>query len=724
MFSRKKSKRLDPAPVKDFVERQPGAKLRGLAERGVVIRPALTPVPPRPVTFDEVWSSLPPHDWWEILSRRRVASLDDCARISEWWRYYELKRRTPGRHQHEVFVGLAPDTARPLFAPRQVFRNHAYILGLPGSYKTTYALAQLLLQLGDEWTDADGVVQAPAPLVIMDLKENGDRYLRALAAGLAASRGQQVQFFSNDPDYESLKFDPLYSLRSIRYPLKLGETLLKALSLIYREGYGSDFFTSEQRKQLLQTLYENRPRTLDELIRLIGEQTQGKSGNTDARGLYSALQPLQYSFHLVTDGGPKTGENELIDPARLYEEGQVLYVHLNSRSQSIDAKIIAKLLIFALMECASERLKHGKKRQLFIAIDEFQRLAAQNIVEVLEDSRGLGVGFILSHQSPESLHTRDVDLYKMIADLCSFNQYLSLTNSRIIESLKLVSGRICERRKGGSTARSSGFQTTKGNSSQKGSTLAQNYEYGLFGLSPSGITRGTSSSQGDTTSTSDSSSETVTESWQEEMVPGLTPEMVAAVNGTPRLSLVHIHNAEEKSLTHTGGIPSLVQGLHPFTFQEATAMESQVWPMKDVPTVDFYERARPRVPTGTVGEVLQSPRRRPSGRPARPSASGPPHSPRDEAEARKLKQRIRALAERLEGQMLVEASSVERFARRQQLSVPEVIQLARAAGATVSRKEDMLSGRTVKTLRRLLQGRPGPNDADEKDNGPPKEPVV
>jgi len=718
---RKKTKRLDPSTVKDFVERQPGAKLRGLAERGMVIRPVLTPVTPRPVTFEDVWNGLPPLTWWDILKRARVSSLGSGEEVSDWWRYYELMKRTAGRHQHEVFIGLADGAPDPLFAARQVFANHAYILGLPGSFKTTFALAQLLLQLGDEWVDSSGEVQPAPPLVIMDLKENGDRYLRALAEFIAARRGQQLNFFSNDPDYVSLRFDPLYNLRSIRYPLKLGETLLKAMSLIYREGYGSDFFTSEQRKQLLQTLYDERPKTLAEMIRLIGDQTQGKSGNTDARGLFSALQPLQYSFHLVTDGRCPDGQH--VDLDRIYDRGEVLYVHLNSRSQSIDAKVIGKLMIFALMETASERMKQGRTRQMFIAIDEFQRLAAQNIVEVLEDSRSLGVGFILSHQSPESLHTRDVDLYKMIADLCSFNQYLSLTNSRIIESLKLLSGRKREIRHGGSTARSSGFQTTTGTSWQRGQTLARNYEYGLFGLNEVGYSRGASAGEGGTRSTSESSSETSTDSWQEEMVPGLTPEMIAAVNGTPRLSLVHIHNAEERSLTHTGGIPTAVQGLHPFTLSQAKAMAAQRWPMKSVPTDDFYARARPRLPAAAVEETLGEQRRRPQL-----PAPRPVRAPRDEEEQRKLKQRVRGLADQLERHMLVESMSVERFARREQLSVTQVLQLAKAMSVAARTKEAMLPGRVVKKMRQLIRDNGGGDGPDgpppEKDNGPPQEPVV
>jgi len=725
MRSSKKRKSLDPpASVREFVEQHPAHKLEGLLRDGLRMKPSLVPAPPRPVTFQELWERIPPEEWDAILSRRRLCDIALGDEVAEWERYRELMHRLGRRHHNELFLGLHPETNTPVYVPRDVFAQHAYILGLPGTGKTSQALAQLLLQLGENPASPT----EPAPLVILDLKEGGDSFLRALAERIADARQQKVRFFSNDPDYVSLRFDPLFCLRSIRYPLKLGETLLKALSLIYREGYGSDFFTAEQRAELLRVLYENHPRTLDQLIGFVHGATTGGSGNKDARGLHSSLAPLRYSFHLLTGSPPSSDDEDLIDLERLYEKREVLYVHLNSRSQSIDAKVIGKLLIFALVETAAERKKRGCPRQIFVAIDEFQRLAAENIVEVLEDSRSLGVGFIFSHQSPESLHTRESDLYRMIADLCSFKQFLSLTNEHIIESLRLVSSRKSEYRKGWSSATTKGTERSGGSSWGRASGSSTHYEPGFWGTE-TGRTDSGSVSFSDSSATSRMESESQGSSGKEEMVPALTPEMVALVNGTPLLSLIHVQNAAPKSLTPLNGLPALVQGLYPVTEQEASAMAARPWQMKLVPVEEFYAKAAPKVPAAAVAAlVAEATGRAASKRPGREQPSPEAKavralSPREKEERRKLQQRIRALAESLAPHVPVEGRHVERFAREQQLGVAKVLELAGALGLKVTKRDDWLKPGAVRALTRLLDQR-GASPGDQKDNGPAHGPVV
>lgn len=724
MRSSKKRKSFDPPPsVREYVEKQPAAKLAGLLRDGLRIRPTLAPVPPRPVTFAEMWTSIPPEKWHEMLARRRLREIAPGDQVAEWQRYCELMDRRGGRFHNELFLGLDPETNAPVYVPRSVFAHHAYILGLPGSGKTSQALAQLLLQLGSDLAHPD----EPPPLVILDLKEGGDSLLRALAERIAHERGQGLRFFSNDPDYESLRFDPLFCLRSIRYPLKLGETLLKALSLIYREGYGSDFFTAEQRAELLRVLYEDHPRTLSQLIAFVHRATTGGSGNKDARGLHSALAPLQYSFHLLTSGSPNAADVNLIDLERFYERREVLYVHLNSRSQSIDAKVIGKLLIFALVETAAERKKRGCLRQTYVAIDEFQRLAAQNVVEVLEDSRSLGVGFIFSHQSPESLRTRETDLYRTIADLCGFKQFLSLTNEHIVESLRLVSSRKSEFRKGQSSSTTTGSQTSSGSNWSQSSGSGTQYEPGVWGM-PTRSTSTSGSASGGSTGSGQMHSESVGSSKTEEMIAGLTPEMVAAVNGTPLLSLIHVQNASPESLTPLQGLPVLVQGLYPVTEQEARALGERAWPMKLVPVEEFYAKARPDVPTAAVATVVAeasgAAAKHPAGKqPPRQPKAARQLSPGEEQERRKLQQRIRALADRLSIHVSIEGRHVERFAREHQLSINKVLELARAFGAKVTKRDDWLRPGLVRAMTRLLtQASPGPRD--QKDNGPAHGPVV
>ncbi|TWT44465.1 AAA-like domain protein [Phycisphaerae bacterium RAS1] len=735
MRSPKNSKPLDLTGVQAFVEQTAGPALGALAPTGPTTRPPIELLQPvEPITFEQVWNEIPAALWWNILQRKRVNELCPNDPEPEWRRYQSLRRRSPAPWGGEVFVGLQyrldgpkPEARWPIFVPRDVFRHHSYILGLPGTGKTSQALAQLLVQLAEEHTDKDGRNHPPPPLLIIDLKEGGDNYLRSLASHIAAERNQTLRFFSNDPDYESLRFDPLYCLRSIHYPLKKAETILKALSLIYKEGYGSDFFTAEQHTQLLKTLYNDRPETLRQLIEYVDRDTRGSKKNKDARGLYSALAPLQYSFHLVS-AEENTAGDELVDLDRFYENGEVLYVHLNSRSQSIDAKVIGKLVVFALMETAAERKKEGTARQVFVAIDEFQRLAAQNIVEVLEDSRSLQVGFLLSHQSPESLRTRETDLYRMIADLCSYKQFLSLTSSNIVEQLQMVSGRRIERREGGSEARSKGTGTsegsTSGSSSSSGDSRADTSGWFTSPTTTIGSSHTSGSASSQSSSTSKTEGRTDTKSWREEAIPGLTPEAIAAVNGTPLLSLIHVHATDVESATPLGGLPTLVLGLYPFTPTEAEGMTKARWERKSVETDAYYQKARARVPADAVNRL-----RRNNPKPGTPSSEAPSGAGdtrsvdvEDHKERRELRRRIRLLAANFVDHMLPEARTVKDLSKSWGVSHSEIGRLAAEFDVSATGAEDVVPARVVRAIRRKLP--PAPKDDPEKDNGPPQGSVV
>ncbi|TWT44357.1 AAA-like domain protein [Phycisphaerae bacterium RAS1] len=732
MSSQKNSKPLDLTGIQLFVEQTPGPAFGALAPIGTTTRPPIELLRPvEPITFDQIWREIPTAMWWEILERKRVRELCPGDATPEWERYQQLRRRSPAPRGSEVFIGLerrveqdSAPTQRPIFAPREVFKHHAYILGLPGTGKTAQALATLLLQLAEAYTDKEGRFEPHPPLLIIDLKEGGDNYLRTIAAQIAASREQKtLRFFSNDPDFESLKFDPLYCLRSIRYPLKKAETILKALSLIYKEGYGSDFFTAEQHTQLLKTLYQDQPETLAEMIKYIDAATRGNKKNKDARGLYSALAPLQYSFHL--DERDDRSGSEFIDLERFYENGEVLYVHLNSRSQSIDAKVIGKLIIFALMETAAERKKQGNSRQAFVAIDEFQRLAAQNIVEVLEDSRSLGVGFVLAHQSPESLRTRETDLYRMIADLCSYKQFLSLTSSNIVEQLQLVSGRRIERRQGESEGTTEGTSKSHGSSfgesSTSGTSKAKTYGWFVNSSTTDGVTHSSGRNSSNSTTNSTNEGKSNTKSWKEEAVAGLTPEAIAAVNGTPLLSLIHVHSTDERSATPLGGIPTLVQGLYPFHAEEARRRGEARWEMKTVPTDDFIEKGRARLPRGAISEIRG---KRPKQSDAdRKSAKAPPgkENGEDQRLDKKLRDSIRDVGRKLSDQILPEPRTVHSLSKNFG-TVPEIIALASEFGVTVKDDNDVVPARVVREIQRRRRAQV--NEQTEKDNGPPQGPVV
>jgi hypothetical protein len=586
--------------------------------------------PPDP---ERTWKSLG-KGAWEILRRRRAMELfpnDEC----EFDRYIDLLRRSGPKYRGQVFIGVRhggyPLYPEPVLVPHHVFAKHAYILGGTGRWKTSYAIAELLVQLHENYVDEHGKSGGPPPIIIFDMKFNGDRYLRSLAEKLAAARGQKLNFFSNNPDFQSLQFDPLHCFRSIKYPLKLAETLSKAFSLVYPEGYGPTFYTNEQRIKLEEILYSGRPKSYDELVDFVRKETVAKKGNKDARGLYSALASLKYAEHVHTDGSPIESEN-LIDFERVLENREVLYIHLDTRGLSMTSKDIGRLLIFAMAETAAQREQDGKKVQTFVVLDEFQRLAARNIVEMAEDARSSGIAFLFCHQSSKSLLTHDKeDLFGILFDNCSYKQFLTLHDERIIDQLRAISGSTIQILHGGGSTIGGGMSTTFGSSSGSG---------------PSGCTSGNSYSQSATSSYS------VSSNWREELVPGFTPDMIPEVHANKLVSIVQINVADKDSLTPLGGIPTLVQGLFPFSRDTAIAMAQTTWPRNpDRDDAYYYRKAKPRISRVVVENAPPQAKSKARVAEDAPLLFGPQTSEEVRAQSERAG-RVKQLSERLSPHMI------------------------------------------------------------------------
>ncbi len=686
---RKKANRVDFSTIDLASPERTSVDWRSLAD-GAPVEVSLDGIRPPPVLSREAaWRYLG-ESGWDLLANRPMSALWPNDTLAPFQRYVELLRRSPN-YRSEFFIGLRHGTHQPMFMPRKVLKHHGYILGASGSGKTSEAIAQILIQLPEPFDWLRRGRYERAPILIIDMKPNGDRYLRALAECVAAEWNRPFRFFSNKPEYVSLKFDPFYCLRAVGYPLQLAETLLKSFSMIYPEGYGSDFFTAEQRVELQKNLYEQRPSTLQSLIDCIGNATRGVSGNKDARGLYSALAPLGMAMNVIADGSA-IPDDDRIDFDRFFDEQEILYVHLDSRGTYLLSRDIGRLLLFALLETASQRERLGQKRQSFAIIDEFHRLAAHNVVEMLEDARGSGVGLILAHQSSSSLRSRDADMYGILFENCSFKQCLTLEDPRVIDLLRLISGRQREIRHGGFESETQGSTYSRGTSDSSYSSTSESSTYDGWGRSSttSGAAYGRSS--GHNYGEAYSKGVTRGSTWKEEMVPGLTPEMIVEVNANNLLSLIHIKGFARVGHTPTGGVPTLVQGLYPLTEKMAEEFEDRSWPSRTVDREEYYGHARPRVSEEVVQAAQQT-----------AEANDAPSRTRDDGLRRQLEDRIRGLAERLAGQMVGEMTSVQRLARRRNVGVAQILEIARGLNIQVAKREDLLKPTEVDAIEEQLK---------------------
>src|SRR5205814_2171991 len=113
---------------------------------------------------------------WSVLQERRMRDIRPHDPFAEFERYYSLLRRSNKNYLSEVFVGIDPRSGQPLFVPKRVFEGHGYIIGGSDSGKTSHAIAQLLIQLADPYIDRAGQDVGPPPILIIDLKPEGDRF--------------------------------------------------------------------------------------------------------------------------------------------------------------------------------------------------------------------------------------------------------------------------------------------------------------------------------------------------------------------------------------------------------------------------------------------------------------------------------------------------------------------------------------------------------------------
>lgn len=644
---------------------------------------------------------------WKILERVRMARiLPATDQVSEFERYYHTIKQSSAARQSEVLIGLDDTQEFPLWIPRSVFHRHGYITGPTGTGKTARALTTLLVQLSSSYTDTLGVSVPPPAVVIFDFQPGGgDPFLHGLAHWIAAQRGQTLLQYTTDPRFESLTFAPWGEINRQQYPKAFAETMLKAFSLIHRESQDAVFFGNEQRYELERELcdHHNPPRSMRELIQRLEVRTRGAKGNREARGVHGALSVLEHAVNVELDAAGDDAPN-LLHFNNVLQERRVLYIQLDSDAVGPLSSTLGKLMMTALLQASAERQCGTDTRSCLVVADEFQRLAAHNVVSMLEVARKMGVTMLLSHQTPASLSSENASMFDMIFDTVGFVQAIAPRSEEIVNALVRVSGRNREILRGGSTGLSTSTQessswnssraTTQSTTKQKGWSLEGSWE-------SSGSSLGSQTTFGSGGGRSEGQSHTTQDSWREEFSPGLTPELLVRANQDGH-SLIFAPGPSE-SLTPQFLTPRLVLQLFPFTREVAERL-----------------RAVPRNPA--------TPRPLP---PAKPSSSFPPNTvgshknaardtrtrSREERVAMSaevmatMEQSIESLASGLISASQREWLTVQQFGRRHGMKTRQVLQLCAEAGHPLSGPNARMPGRLADQLSQIILSVLDENDA-------------
>lgn len=402
---------------------------------------------------------------------RVIKALDDDGR-SEWQWYVDRMKHSTHTAQSPLggevreadhhFLGVEPHASFPVLLHEKLLAEHCYMVGDSGSGKTSQGLMPLLIQLIEGHRDAKGEQTACPPVVILDLK--GDPALFNLARDLAARRHADFRVCTNEFKKPTHGFNPFPSLDSkYRTDIQFCNILMDALSLNHGEGYGRGYYGRQSRSLLLAVM--------ESLQNSDGVEQSGTTGRKKSRSskrpasfadLYEQLKrvraendrdfkdtlELLSTVHALTKYaalGMNAPEEELkhaIHMPTVLEKGQVVYFYLPAAIESISAREIGKLALYCLLTACIDRQrdKPDERRQAYLIIDEFQRIAGENFRVILEQARSYGLSVTLANQSVADLQTADVDLRPTVRTNTRVKRFFSLTDPHDVRSMSEASG--------------------------------------------------------------------------------------------------------------------------------------------------------------------------------------------------------------------------------------------------------------------------------------------
>ncbi len=344
-----------------------------------------------------------------------------------------------------LFVGRVVDDGSPVLVPRKVYQEHVHGLGNSGSGKTSLFLCPTIEQL---------VMPGDASLIVLDLKADTLELLASLIAAAEVCREKigitlPLKVFSNQRNRATFAFNPMTQpYWSQLDTLTRTNILCAALGLIHGTDYGKSWFTDAVMAVLHHTLktypHTRTFRELAEHIGIVVTSAKKKDLHPEVREagvhIHEIVKRLAECEALNVAQG--TGHDqevleEMIDLEQVFQTPQLMYFHLPSTISPSAAPEIARLVTYLLLAAATQT---DRKHQVFLVIDEFQRMVAGNLENILQLARSMGIGIILANQSLADLQRSGTDLIPAIEANCRMRTWLAVSSSEDRERLIRDSG--------------------------------------------------------------------------------------------------------------------------------------------------------------------------------------------------------------------------------------------------------------------------------------------
>jgi hypothetical protein len=339
---------------------------------------------------------------------------------------------------YSIFVGLNAFDGTPVLVPRDVFKEHAHFLGDSGSGKTSLGLSPLIAQLigfCDSTVivlDLKGDDMALFENVRLEAKEATKRLKRVFPDEPHA--GYPFRWITTDRSCSTFAFNPLTQpyFRSLTDDQR-ADLLISGLGMDHGTDYGRGFYTDANWHVLHRIFAETDWIDSFEQLAEVFRQDLKKIGVTaDLRRAASHVQThidrlAAFDLLNVTPRNASAAVNQLaIDLCDLFRRPQALFVNLPVGQGAVSSAHVARLLIHSLISAA--HYVGPRRKQVYLVIDEFQRIAAHNLKILLQTARSMNIAVILANQTLADLKHADTDLIPTIRTNTRFRQIFAASD--------------------------------------------------------------------------------------------------------------------------------------------------------------------------------------------------------------------------------------------------------------------------------------------------------
>jgi hypothetical protein len=453
-------------------------------------------------------------------------STGDWDRVIQW-----IQNSVDPIERNSLFMGRVAHDGSPLLPPRSILREHAHFLGDTGGGKTSLGLAPLIEQL---------LSGQDCSVIVIDLKADSLELLATLCAAVekrAAQTGRAVpvKHFSNQRGKATFAFNPLLQQFWKNLDLYMRTDIqCGALGLSYGADYGEGYYSSANSAVLYHTIKKfpdvSTYRELADRVGYVIANATRRELHPEIRKAGVHVQTVldrlgSFEALNVTPDGDYPAEvvDEAIDFARVFSEPQALYFHLSATLAPGSSPEIARLVTYSLLAASTQTTR---KHQVYLVIDEFQRMVAKNIEYMLQLARSMGVGVILANQTMQDLRTRSTNLIPAIEANCRYRQWFAVSSADDRQRLVEASGETVD--------------TTVGRT----------------------ITQGASTSE--------------STSVQERIAPRLTINDILLASDHPLQSIVRISRGA--GYAQYGGMPFVVESNYHISLDEYKRRKALPWP--------------------------------------------------------------------------------------------------------------------------------------------------